>query len=274
MGQITIFNEEKDFNKENDFNNDNMKRGTIKRKTRKTSSNKVKETTVKNNDFLEKKFAAGKKIWLSPSGIEGLSRCPRCFWLQYNRGIRQPEGIVSRLANRFDGVIKRYFDLYRKVGDLPPMVAGKVEGKLQNPFRDAYFYHYNKKYGFMGRLDECLVLPDGRHTPVDHKTASSDPREREIMEAYQNQLDSYAFLLEANNKKTSGQGHLIYFYPEDHSELHNGFQMLIYIKTLKTNPNLAYKRFLGAMKVLEKPLPQPSKDCSFCQWYEQIGKEI
>lgn len=35
-----------------------------------------------------------------------LFECLRCFWLQYKKGIRQPEGIVSRLANRFDTVLK------------------------------------------------------------------------------------------------------------------------------------------------------------------------
>jgi len=61
------------------------------------------------------------KIWLSPTGIEGMNRCPRCFWLQYRKRIRQPEGIVSRLANRFDKIIKNYFDIYREIGELPPM---------------------------------------------------------------------------------------------------------------------------------------------------------
>lgn len=244
------------------------------KKQKRSFKKSVKASASPKNDFLEKKFAAGKKIWLSPSGIEGLARCQRCFWLQYNRGIYQPEGIVSRLANRFDSVIKKYFDLYRPHEELPPMIEGKVEGKLENPFHDTYFYHHNKKYGFMGRLDECLVRSDGRFTPVDHKTTSTDPREKEIIEAYQNQLDSYAFLLEANKKKTSGFGHLIYFYPEHNDELHRGFKMLIFIKTLKTNPKAAFKKFLEAVKILEKPIPKPSKDCPFCLWYDRIAKEI
>ncbi|MEW6408292.1 MAG: PD-(D/E)XK nuclease family protein [Patescibacteria group bacterium] len=244
------------------------------KKKSKKSAAPLRKTAPKNNDYLEKKFAAGKKIWLSPSGLGGMNRCPRCFWLQYNRGIYQPEGIVSRLANRFDSVIKKYFDLYRSKGELPPMIEGKVKGKLQYPFQEVYFYHHSKYYGYMGRLDECLVQNENKFTPVDHKTSSSDPREKDVLEAYQNQLDSYAFLLEANKKKSSGIGHLIYFYPEDHTELHNGFRMLVYVQTLKTNPNSAYKKFLEAVKVLEKPLPKPSEACPFCKWYDQVGKEV
>ena len=91
------------------------------------------------------------RIWLSHTGIEGLERCPRCFWLQYIKGIRQPEGIVSRLANRFDGVLKNYFDSFWGTGELPPMVEGKLPGQLQNPFQEKYFVRINDKFGFFGQ---------------------------------------------------------------------------------------------------------------------------
>ena len=45
-----------------------------------------------------------------------------------------------------------------------------------------------------------LVREDGTFTPIDHKTASSDPREKDIFEAYQHQLNFYALLLEKNQK--------------------------------------------------------------------------
>lgn len=221
-----------------------------------------------------------KKTWLSHSGIEGMKRCPRCFWLQYNRGIRQPEGIVSRLANRFDRVIKNYFDIYREIGELPPMVEGKIKGKLEKPFTEVYFYHHpstgsGQAYGFYGKLDECLVTEDGKYTPVDHKTSSSDPRtKRDILPAYQSQLDAYSFLLEINRRKSTGIGHLIYFYPQDGEKLHDGFPMLVYIQTLKTNPENTKKDIEKAIKVLEGDIPEPADDCPFCNWYDKVKGEF
>ncbi|MCD6471473.1 PD-(D/E)XK nuclease family protein [bacterium] len=215
-----------------------------------------------------------KKIWLSHHGLELLERCPRCFWLQYNRGIYQPEGIVSRLANRFDTIIKRYFNLYRPLGELPPMIKGKVEGKLENPFQEAYFYHYNDDYGFWGKLDECLVNTKGEYTPVDFKTSSSDPREKETLAAYQNQMDAYAWLLEENNKKTSGFGYLIYFYPDYTKKLDQGVKMIIYVKKIKTNPLAARSRFLQALKILKGPIPKPAENCPFCSWYDKVSNEL
>ena len=175
-------------------------------------------------------------------------RCPKCFWLQYNKGLRQPEGIVSRLANRFDVILKKYFDLYRSHGELPPMIEGQVEGKLESPFQEKYFWDYNEKYGLTGRLDDCLIRDDGTYTPVDHKTASSDPREKDILSAYQHQLNFYAFLLEKNGKKTSGFGHLIYYFPEHGDKLHNGVPIQVHIQIMRTFAQL--KEFLLAHKEL------------------------
>ena len=88
------------------------------------------------------------RVWLSHTGLETFERCPRCFWLQYNKKIYQPEGIVSRLANRFDSVLKNYFNVYRPIGELPPIVKGKLDGKLQKTFQEKYFVRINEKYGF------------------------------------------------------------------------------------------------------------------------------
>ncbi|MDO8574939.1 MAG: PD-(D/E)XK nuclease family protein [bacterium] len=223
---------------------------------------------------MDSNKSKNKKLWLSHSGIEGMYRCPRCFWLQYNQKLRQPEGIVSRLANRFDIILKKYFDIYRPLGELPPMVEGKIEGKLEYPFQEKYFWDYDEKYGLTGRLDDCLIRGDGTYTPIDHKTSSSDPRDKEgVLSAYQHQLNFYALLLQKNNKPTSGFGHLIYYYPEHGEELHNGVPIHVHVQTLKTNPEQAEQELLKAIKLLEGNIPKPSSDCPFCLWHEQL-KEL
>lgn len=212
-----------------------------------------------------------KKTWLSHSGIEGMNRCKRCFYLQYNYKIYHPEGIQSRLANRFDTVLKSYFDIYRTKGTLPPFVADTLKGQLQNPFKETYFYTVNETYGFYGKLDECLVL-DEKYIPVDFKTASSDPREKDILSAYQNQIDAYAFLLEQNRKTPAGYGFLIFFYPDLTKEIKNGFPMINHIVRLDAHPDHVNDRIQKAIEVLQGQLPEPNSECSFCTWFATVKK--
>lgn len=212
------------------------------------------------------------RIWLSHTSVEVLERCPKCFWLQVNKGIRQPEGIVSRLANRFDAVIKNYFDKFRGTEAMPPMVDGKLPGKIQNPFQEKYFVRINDKYGFFGKLDECLVNEAGELSPVDFKTASSDPREKEILSAYQSQIDDYVFLIKENGKKVTGEGYLVYFFPDLGTELHDGFPMIIHIEKLKGDPSRTAARIQNAIKVVEGKMPESNPECPFCKWRQEVEK--
>lgn len=214
------------------------------------------------------------RIWLSHSGIETRERCPRCFWLQYKKGIYQPEGIVSRLANRFDQVLKNYFNIYREIGELPPMIIDKIRGTLENPFQEKYFAQIDEKYGFWGKLDECLIDENGKYIPVDFKTASSDPRGRTTLAAYQTQIDDYMFLMEKSGKKTAGHGYLIYFFPDDGKLLHDGFPMIMHIVKVEGNPSGTYERILAAKMTLENKIPPPSANCNFCNWFTAVKGEF
>ena len=217
-------------------------------------------------------MANKKKIWLSHSGIDILYRCPRCFWLRYNKKIYQPEGIRSRLPDRFDRIIKGYFDISREKGEIPPIVKDKLEGSLEKPFQEKYFASLNNSFGFWGKLDECMINPEGLYVPVDFKTASSDPTERDTFPSYQNQLDEYAFLLESAGKKTAGVGYLIYFYPEESDGLHDGFPMKIHVQEIKTDPKSVIPRFEEAMRTISGEIPPSAPDCPFCKWYDQISQ--
>ena len=211
-----------------------------------------------------------KKIqWLSHTALEEMNRCPRCFWLSYKEKIKLPEGIQSRLANRFDTVLKQYFDSYRKKNLLPPIVEKKLSGKLEKPFKEKYFYRFNDRYGFYGKLDECLVDND-KYIPVDFKTASSDPREKTILDAYQHQIDEYVYLMEKNHRPTSGFGYLIFFYPDLSDEVHNGFPMVMHIMKVTAHPEKVSSRIEKAIKILENSIPDPHQDCSFCGWFNKV----
>ncbi len=152
---------------------------------------------------------------------------------------------------------------------LPPLIEGKIKGKLKKPFRAAYFYKHNENYGFYGKLDECLVDGDF-HIPIDFKTSSSDPREKETLSAYQNQIDGYLFLLEENDLKTANFGYLIYFFPEMTLELSDGFPMITHVVKIERKEKDIKKKIDKAIKILQGSVPHSAKDCSFCQWFEKV----
>lgn len=212
------------------------------------------------------------RIWLSHTGIEALERCPRCFWLQFKKGIRQPEGIVSRLANRFDVVLKNYFSAFRP--QLPPMIEEKLEGKLQSPFQEKYYVRINESYGFWGKLDECLVNDKGEHIPLDFKTSSTDPRDKEVLEAYKSQVDAYVFLLKQNQKTVAGFGYLMYVFLEQGEKLHEKFPLIIHLEKLQGHPEKTAERITRAIDILESAVPSPSPDCNFCRYRDAVKEAI
>lgn len=210
------------------------------------------------------------RIWLSHTGLESLERCPRCFWLQYKKGIRQPEGIVSRLANRFDKILKSYFDIYRPDGGLPPLVNDSLEGSLQNPFVETYWVRINDKYGFYGKLDECIVNSKGELIPVDFKTSSSDPRENDILDAYKSQIDDYIFIIRKNNKQVAGYGFLVFVFPDHGKKLHDRFPMVIHTVKVEGDSKKTEIRIKNAIKVLDGKMPRENRDCDFCKYRQAV----
>ena len=67
---------------------------------------------------------------LSPSSLNLLQDCPRCFWLHFNKKIKRPSGPMSSIPIKMDSIIKHYFDRYREMEKLPPMIENMIIGKL------------------------------------------------------------------------------------------------------------------------------------------------
>jgi hypothetical protein len=121
----------------------------------------------------------------------------------------------------------------------------------------------------LGKLDECIIH-EGKYVPVDFKTSSSDPREKDILNAYQKQIDSYTFLLQQNKKEPAGYGYLIFFYPDLATEIKHGFPMINHIVRVEAHPEQVSGRIEVAIEVLKGPLPAPSPDCQFCSWFKKV----
>src|SRR3989344_6997509 len=155
-------------------------------------------------------------IKLSPSTISLFMECPRCFWLQFNKNIHRPRGIFPSLPGGMDGVIKKYYDSYRRQGRLPPEVNGKLTGKLlddekllkswQSNWEGIKYFDKDLNALMKGVLDDCLVDGD-IYIPLDYKTRGYDLKE-DSTSYYQHQLDIYCYLLDKNGYKTANYAYL------------------------------------------------------------------
>lgn len=168
-------------------------------------------------------------------------------------------------------MLKVYFDEYRGTDNLPPIVAGRLEGKLLNPLpKEFHYLDEELKAVLRGRLDEALDFGDGTYAPVDHKTRGSAPAE-DILSMYQLQMDAYDLMMQKNNFPTRNMAYLVYYYPTP-GQLHDNFPFEVAIKPVKTNPEHAKQVFTDAVNLLRSSeMPESAKTCSFCAWAKVIN---
>lgn len=215
------------------------------------------------------------QIRLSPSTLNLFLECPKCFWLEQVRGIHRPRGIFPSLPGGMDGLIKKYFDKYRLQGKLPPEIDGKVDGVLMadldllNKWRSwrTGLVYKDLEIGatLSGALDDLLVNPQKQvYMPFDYKTRGYDLKENSSS-FYQNQLNCYALMLQANGLPPAGHGYLCYYIPKDVAE---GGQVHfeIIIKKMDVYPAQAKIIFRSAIDLINGPMPKTHSTCEYCSW--------
>lgn len=209
----------------------------------------------------------------SPTTLNLFFDCPRCFWLHFNKEIERPRGAFPSLPGGVDRILKGYYDSYRKKKKLPPELEGKVEGHLFEDealleewrnWRKGLVYEDKKRdIVLKGALDECLVH-DGYYIPLDYKTKGSAPTREDTEKYYQNQLDCYCFLLEANKRPTCSTGYIVYYYPEKVSS-QGIIQFQVEPFRLETDPLRAKETLEEAIKCLKGPEPE-KRGCEYCTY--------
>ncbi len=201
-------------------------------------------------------------IILSPSKLNLMQDCPRCFWIFINKDVKRPGGPMAGVLTKMDSVIKHYFEKYRESGTLPPIIRGKVDGKLARGMPKTLSYTEGD-FVISGVPDEYIDI-DGVIVPLDHKVSKGKSAE-ETHKAYVLQLDFYCFLLKANGYKTRNEGYLAYYYPDD-CDVHDGIDVCCDVVKIKTDPDRAKKVLDRAVKLLNGKIPDPSPDCDFCKY--------
>lgn len=213
-----------------------------------------------------------KNIMLSPTSLNLYLKCPRCFWLEKNKGIKRPRGIFPSLPGGMDLVIKDYFDNYRLKGELPKEIKNDVKGKLFSDistlkkwrnWKLTNLRYEDKPYNaiLIGALDDCIV-EDNLFIPLDYKTRGTDLK-GDPRNYYQTQLDCYCLMLESSGYKTKGIAYLVYYWPK---EVGDGGIVKFNVTLIKiaTNIETAKKAIREAVILLSSAIPKASPDCEYC----------
>lgn len=212
----------------------------------------------------------------SPSSLNLLKECPRCFWLHFNKGIRRPRGIFPSLPSGMDRILKEHFDAFRDKGQLPPELA-KLKGDIElfddaelleewrNNFRGI---QWEDKDGnrLRGAVDN--ILQRGKKLIVlDYKTRGY-PLKEDTAGHYQDQMDLYNFLLRKNGRKTENYAYLLFYHP-DKARKKGDIAFHTDMVKMKISVKNAERIFKEALAVLEGDIPEHAEKCEYCKWAEE-----
>jgi len=212
---------------------------------------------------------------LSPSSLNLFKDCPRCFWLQFNKGIKRPDAIFPSLPSGMDRILKIHFERFMEKGELPPELKARecIKGcelfkdkeklKLwQNNFKGIQWA--DKEGNILKGAVDNILKKGSKLIVLDYKTRGF-PLKEDTAEHYQDQLNIYNFLLRKNNYETEDFSYLLFYYPEkvndDGSVLFN-----TELKKMEISIKNAEKLFKDAIKALNSKMPKPSEECGFCKW--------
>lgn len=213
----------------------------------------------------------------SPSTLNLLKDCPRCFWLQFKKNIKRPESIFPSLPSGIDKALKNYFDFFIENKKVPPELKS-LEGvklfdnlELLNVWRNNFkgIQWKDEKGNILHGAIDALLVKENKLIVLDFKTRGF-PLKEDTHEHYQDQLDLYNFLLRKNSHQTEDYSYLLFYYPDKIEE--NG-NISFHTDLVKMNVSIenAEKILEKATLILEGEIPLASENCTFCKWAEKIN---
>lgn len=211
---------------------------------------------------------------LSPSSLNLIHECERCFWLTQHKIWKRPSGAFPSLSSGMDAILKRHFDNFIGKEKLPPELESRQECKYLKLFEDEKLLSEwrNAKHGLWyedshlnvlhGGIDHLLVNKENQKFIVlDYKTRGF-PLKEDTHKHYQDQLDIYSFLLSSIGKKTEDYAYLLFYYPKE--VLISGEVIFNNeLKKVAVNIENAENLFIQAINLLDSACPKES--CNWCE---------
>lgn len=220
---------------------------------------------------------------LSPSSLNLMQECPRCFWLDKHDTWKRPAGVFPSLPSGMDKILKIHFDKFMKQGKMPPELNENKECKnlklfdeenLLSEWRSNFkgiSWTDEKGNILHGAIDNLLInKKNERLIVLDYKTRGF-PLKENTAEHYQLQLDIYTFLFKKNDYETESFAFLLFYVPKEVTETGEVIFNTELVK-MDVSAERGEKAFKNAIKLLNGKCPKKHTE-KICPWCELLAEE-
>jgi CRISPR/Cas system-associated exonuclease Cas4 (RecB family) len=216
-------------------------------------------------------------IKLSRSKIELFQDCPRCFWLDMNKGVKRVPPAPYTINTAIDGLLKQEFDVCRENGTAHyiikkysisaiPYKCAEIN-KWRHNFTGIQFHHKTTDFLVYGAVDDVWVNPEGELIVVDYKATGA--KQYQIYPQYKRQLEIYQWLLIQNGYKVSKTGYFLFAKVNKEGGFAEGkLSFDLALEPLEGDSFWVEEAILAARKIIDGPIPVPKADCAHCQFVQ------
>ncbi len=219
---------------------------------------------------------------LSPSSLNLLEDCPRCFWLDLVKGVPRPQGIFPSLPSGVDRLLKGHFDSFMRRRELPPELREECAdaalfsdeallSEWRNNFRGIKWLDPQSGVLLRGAVDN-LLEQDGKLVVLDFKTRGF-PLKDDTAHHYADQMNLYNFLLRKNGFATEDHSLLLFYIPESIRASTGEFVFRTQLVRMPVDVHHAERLFRKGVAVLHGPKPASSPQCAYCAWSGKVAEE-
>lgn len=225
---------------------------------------------------------------LSRSAIEQYIRCPKCFYLQRNLGLKPPAMIPLTLAVATDALLKNDFDVVRETGGKHPLwereslpVRAFKHADIdvwRNNFKGIRIKHSSGTEIF-GAVDDIWEnLNTGELHIVDYKSTSKqgDPSiDSGWGDGYKRQMEIYQWLFRFSGYTVSKTGYFLYvngskeggFYENNSNGVMRFSTTIIPYEGDDSWVSSAVDSAINCL--LDDRMPESGNECDNCRYYHQ-----
>jgi hypothetical protein len=219
-------------------------------------------------------------IKLSRSKLELFLECPRCFWLDMNRGIKRPPPAPYTINSAIDALLKNEFDIHRKDVtahylikrhniDAIPYKCEQIDTWRSN-FTGIQFHHKLTDFLVYGAVDDVWINPQGELIVVDYKATGA--KEHQIYPAYKRQIEIYQWLLLHNGYKVSRTGYFLFARVNKEGGFTDGkLSFDFFVEPQEGDSSWVENALLNAKNVLGGSLPCYNNNCGHCNFIKNAG---